>query len=255
MAELGGGVYNAALPAKTERQDPIPVRRLLTTEWLDLGAATELEVADDLEQIRRINRHWGGERLLLTRLRGLLSEDGARGPLRLLDVATGSADLPLRVVEWCGRRGLAAHVVAVDRNPRVLAVARRRARSCPGVSLVRADARALPLRPESFDYVLCSLFLHQLDETAALDLLRASLRLARRAVLVNELRRGALHYAAAWALARVLTRNPITRNDAPASVRNAYTLRELEDLGRRSGAARVRVWRHAPFRACLVLRP
>lgn len=232
------------------------MRRVLTTEWLDLGGKTDPEIADDLLQLSRINRHFGGARLVLGGMERLLAEDGPpAGPLRLLDVATGSADLPLRLVGWALRRGLRAHVVALDRNPAVLRVARESTRPAREVSLVRADAGALPLRPRSFDYALCSLFLHQLDEAAGAALLRAMLGAARRAVLVNDLRRNPVHYAAAWALARALTRNPITRNDAPASVRNAYTLEELRALGRASGASRVEVRRRAPFRACMVLRP
>lgn len=235
---------------------PVSVRRVLTSEWLDLGGFSGPEVADDLRQLRWINRHCGGVRLVLRRLERLLEEDGPpTAALRILDVATGSADLPLRLVEWAGRRGLRLRVVALDRNPSVLRVARAETRGVSEVCLVRADARALPVRAGSFDYALCSLFLHQLDESSGLALLRSLLETVGRAVLVNELRRGALHYAAAWALARALTRNPITRNDAPASVRNAYTPQELRALGRSSGAARVEVWRHAPFRACMVLRP
>lgn len=232
------------------------MRRVLTTEWLDLDNASDLEVADDLGQIRWINRHCGGIRLLLKRLQRLVDEDGwPQTPLRLLDVATGSADLPLRVVEWAAGRRRSVVAVGIDRHAAVLRVARGRIGSLPQLRLVRADARALPLRAGSFDYALCSLFVHQLPEADGAELLRDLLRVARRAVLINDLRRNRLHYAAAWALARVLTRNRITRNDAPASVRNAYTTGELRALGAASGASRVEIWRHAPFRACMVLRP
>jgi len=243
MGGPGGGVYNGR------------VRRILTTEWLDLGGATYPEVVDDMLQIRWFNRYCGGARALLTHLDRLIEQDGPASSLSLLDVATGSADLPLRIVRWAARRGLDVRIAALDRHPEVLRFARAETRTFPQVGLIQADARDLPVRRASCDYALSSLFLHQLDEAAGAALLRRLLEVSKRAVLINDLVRHALHYAGAWTLARCLTRNPITRNDAPASVRNAYTVKELRELGRASGASRVEVFRHAPFRACLVLRP
>jgi ubiquinone/menaquinone biosynthesis C-methylase UbiE len=231
------------------------VQRVLTTELLDLDGHTYAEVVDDLRQIRRINRYFGGVRLVHKRLALLLKQDGPASPLRLLDVATGSADLPLSVVQWSHRRGLEVEIAALERNPQVTRVAASEIRGISQVKLVRGDALELPVLRASFHYALCSLFLHQLDEPQAVLLLRHLLERATRAVVVNDLRRERLHYAAAWLVAHVLTRNPITRNDAPASVRNAYTPAELRDLAHSAGASRVDLFRHWPFRVCMVMRP
>lgn len=232
------------------------VRRVLTKEWLDLGSASPPEVADDLVQLRWINRNCGGARLLVREFERIQVEDGPPGrPLHVLDVATGSADLPQHLIDWGRRRGFSMRVTAVERNPEVLKFARAEAGAVPELRLIRGDALELPILPSSCDYALCSLFLHQLHAADSLALLRRLLACARRAVLINDLLRHPVHFAAAWVLARALTRNPITRHDAPASVRNAYTTQELRELGRASGAARVELSRHVPFRACMVLRP
>ncbi|MEE9218905.1 MAG: methyltransferase domain-containing protein [Acidobacteriota bacterium] len=231
------------------------MRRVLTTEHLDVGSHPDTLIADDLLQVRRVNRYFGGLRLVLSELERLLRVDGPAEPVRILDVATGSADLPLGIVEWARRRGLDIHVSAIELNPQVMRCARARTRPVPQVSLVRADALALPVRPSSCHYVFCSLFLHQLEEATGIRLLRNLLELAGRAVVINDLRRHRLHYAAAWTLAHACTRNPITRHDAPASVRNSYTLEEMRDLAAASGARDAEITRYWPFRACLVLRP
>jgi len=231
------------------------VQRVLTKELLDLDGHTDAEVLDDLRQIRRVNRYLGGARLVRNRLALLLKNDGPASPLRLLDVATGSADLPLSVVQWSRRRGLEVEIAALDRHPQVTRFAASELRGISQIHLVRGDALDLPVLGAPFHYALCSLFLHQLDETQAVRFLRDLLERVTRAVLVNELRRERLHYVTAWLLARMMTRNPITRHDAPASVRNAYTPAELRDLADRAGASRVEIFRHWPFRVCMVMRP
>jgi hypothetical protein len=59
-------------------------------------------------------------------------------------------------------------------------------------------------------------------------------RVARHAVIVNDLVRGWLGYVGAWTMTRVLTRNPLTRHDGPLSVRRAYTRAEMAELARRA---------------------
>jgi hypothetical protein len=56
-----------------------------------------------------------------------------------------------------------------------------------------------------------------------------ALRVCRTAVLINDLRRTALHLAAVYA-GLPLYRSRLTRHDAPASVRQAYTVCELRQL-------------------------
>ena len=60
-------------------------------------------------------------------------------------------------------------------------------------------------------------------------------RVARRGVVVNDLVRGWLGYAGAWLLSRAVTRNPLTRHDAPLSARRAYTRAEMVALAARAG--------------------
>ncbi len=253
--EPPGAFYNAC-PIHSGSVFPhAPVQRVLTTELLDRDDSTYPEVVESLLELRRFNRYFGGVRMLLDRLEHLLKEDGPASPLRLLDVATGSADLPLKVLSWSRERGLDVEVTALERNPLVTRFAGRQLREVPQVRLVRCDALRLPLRPSRFHYALCSLFLHQLEEEQSVALLRQLLEQATRAVIVNDLRRNRLHYGAAWLVSRVLTRSAIIWNDAPASVRNAYTPGELRSLARRAGASEVKISRHWPFRLSMILRP
>ena len=60
--------------------------------------------------------------------------------------------------------------------------------------------------------------------------LREMRRVARRGVVVNDLRRGLLPLTATWVSVMALGRSPVTRVDGVISARNSYTLPELDEL-------------------------
>ena len=62
-------------------------------------------------------------------------------------------------------------------------------------------------------------------------------RVARKAVVVNDLRRGRLAYLMSAAPVWAFARGRYTRHDGPASARRAYTLYELDSLAAQAGLA------------------
>jgi len=75
----------------------------------------------------------------------------------------------------------------------------------------------------------------------------AGIPACRIAVLVNDLVRHRLHLALVYA-SLPLFRSRMTWHDAPASVRQAYTLREMQSLFEQTDAAQVEIRKHYLFR-------
>jgi hypothetical protein len=71
---------------------------------------------------------------------------------------------------------------------------------------------------------------HHLEAADAVVLLREMARVARSGVVLNDLVRGRLFWAAAWLMSHSLTLNRLTRTDAPLSVGRAYARTELREL-------------------------
>ncbi len=91
------------------------------------------------------------------------------------------------------------------------------------------------------------LFVHHLSPDQIVEFVREGLRVCRRALLINDLIRDPLHLALAYA-GFPLYRSRLTRNDAPASVRQAYTLDEMQAMLRRAGVARMETSTHYLYR-------
>jgi 2-polyprenyl-3-methyl-5-hydroxy-6-metoxy-1,4-benzoquinol methylase len=206
-----------------------------------------------LDHVAMVNRWLGARRALLRHVRWALPRSGRR-PARVVDVGTGSADLPLAIADWAHVEGRGIDITALDRHAATLAVAARRTLARPEVRLARADALDLPFRPGTFDLALMSMTLHHMEGADLTGVLRELGRVAQGgAVLVCELERSAAHYLGARILAGTVWRgNPITRHDGPLSVRRSFTPRELRSLARDAGLGDPEVFRHPVFR--LVLR-
>lgn len=203
--------------------------------------------AKSFRDIRRINRYLGGTAVVRRHLaESLRPGDGAI----LLDVATGIADIPHALMSWASRRDVRLRFLALDANPHALAAADRH----PQVQLLLGDGARLPLPDDSVDFALCSLAFHHFNDDFAVRLLREMHRVARRGVIVNDLRRGRLPAFLIWIVTRATGMHPLTRHDAPLSVLRSRTLSEYRELAERAGFAEAVVRAHPYFRAALVVR-
>ena len=149
-------------------------RRSREPELLDAGVSPG-ETALNLADLRLVNRFLGGRHHLLDAVKPFVGPGS-----RLLDVGCASGDLPAFLLDHLESPPLA---VGLD-------VKRTHLRGLPGtVRPVVADMKALPFPDRAFDVVTASLVLHHFDDESLARVLRGLFRLARRALVVSDLRR------------------------------------------------------------------
>ncbi len=218
-------------------------------ELLDDPAADPAVVAESLRHIARSNRWFGGTWAVRHGLGRALAGVPAGASLTLADLGTGLGDLPRAAARWAARRGIRLVAVGLERSP----VAARLARD-GGVPCVVGCAGAPPFRDKSVDLVLVSQLVHHLADESAVRLFRACDRLARRAVIVADLRRGPLGPAAFWVGAHVLGFDAITVADGMTSLRRGYTTARLHELLAAAGVRGI-VERRPGYRLVATWRP
>jgi ubiquinone/menaquinone biosynthesis C-methylase UbiE len=207
------------------------------------------EVADAYHVLQRVNAQLGNRRSLLRELDRMRRDDPAPGPLSLLDVGSGSGDLPAALRDAMAPRGLDLRPVALDRDPVALALAARNR-----LPAVRADALRLPLADRSVDVVTAAKFAHHFAGPALERLLAEMARVARRRVIVLDIERHWAAYAGFVAWSRLFTRNRLVRHDGPLSVLRGFTTGELRSLVAPLDAFHWQVQRRWPFQLVVVGR-
>jgi len=229
------------------------LKRSHDQEMMDLPGKSPKILAEDLRNLRRLNRYLRGSRGIVFALsRMLRDERSAR--VSVLDVGTGSADIPVAILARAKRCHVAVKIIGIEADPVTARIAGRHTHRHPEIEILQGDAGALPFASGAFDFVIASQFLHHFGETKIVDLLKQWSKLARRAIVVSDLVRHPFAYHGIRLLTRLATRNVMTRTDAPLSVRRAFTLPEWRDLLRRAEIGPVEVFAVFPFRMAAVVR-
>ena len=212
---------------------PIFLRqRLRQSEWMDAVNVDPRDLEHSLAFIRLINASLGYTWATIRHLQHFSRHWKPGQRIEILDVATGSADIPRAILDWARQRNFDLHIVALDRHAlTVRAAARGRAQR--RLRIIQADAFAMPFAPGSFDYVLCANFLHHLDDADACSALASMARLARRGIIIADLLRDWRAYL--WICLLTIFARPIVRHDAKASVAQAFTAPEILALRDQAG--------------------
>jgi SAM-dependent methyltransferase len=194
-------------------------------ELIDSQEPSEADFAASFADVARVNRYLGGTAAVLNALPPLLAHVPTGRPVRVLDIATGSADIP-RALARAFRRGRygagrAVEIVALDNHPKVLAYARRETPpdQYPEIRVVEGDAFALDYPDRAFDVAVSSLAFHHFGP----------------GLIVNDLLRDSLACGLIWAVTRLVGAHRLTRHDAPLSVLRAYTRAEYRQMAREAG--------------------
>lgn len=226
-------------------------------ELLDMpsGHYTYEELEGCLLDLRKVNRYLGDTCAVLKYLDNMadaMPSGGKDGIISILDVATGSGDIPASIVGWARKRGLRVRVMAVDINPLTVEAARANVGAYPEITLAVADGFALPFPDSCFDLVICAKTLHHFSVEDAGTMLSELNRVAGRGYLFIDIRRSWVAYVLIYALTRVLTRNRLTRYDGPLSVLRSFTDGEMAEIAGVAGLKGFKVVRRPFFRVAIV---
>lgn len=198
------------------------------SEILDVGRPPRELVEGSYRFLKFVNLRLGGLRATRLAFKEFRRRWRPDERIRVLDVASGTGDIPRALAEWDAR----IEATCLDREADPLGAVR-----------VRGDALLLPFGDGAFDYVITSLFLHHLPDEAVRTALREFDRVARRGMVMNDLlRRRRLYW---WTKLFTLFGNEIVRHDGPLSVLRSFTRREVEELAAPIPYLKVRVcWGH-----------
>ncbi len=213
---------------------------MIGVELLDDPHADPSAVRHALRDIARLNALFGGTQAVVRELEPLFErrkrETGnrTRETWTLLDVGAGSGDIARAAVLAARRHGVTLRPVAVELSRTVAHEAH-----ATGLAVLVADGGALPIRPRSVDVVLASQVLHHLPRDVAVRWITSFDRLARRAVVLADLRRSGLAMAGVWLASFPLGFRATTRRDAVVSLRRGYTREQFEAMLREAGVRAV----------------
>src|SRR3954462_4961873 len=217
-------------------------------EWMDDDDVDPSQLRRSLRFIRAVNRAFGYTRATLWHLEQFSKSWKPGETIRLIDFATGSADIPRAILKWADRRGFDVHIVGVDRHHQTVEAAREKTND-PRLQIIQADVLNLPFNQSEFDYALTAMFLHHLDDADVVKVLATMSRVAKRGIIAADLIRN--HRAYAWITLFTLAATPMVKHDARVSVQQAFSHEEVLAMRDRAGISYAQYHHHFGHRFVL----
>lgn len=221
-------------------------------ELMDQPGLDEHQHRQALKGLARINRWSRSAAIFWPSLRrAALKAQSSGSELRVLDLACGGGDVTVALGLRAQRSGLPVKLTGADISSTALDVAREQAvRIGASVEFMQLNILDEPL-PQDFDAVICSLFLHHLDDVDAVQVMKKMAAATRQLVLINDLIRSRVGYAAAMFGTQLLTRSHVVHVDGPLSVAGAFTVSEAKAMADAAGLQGARIDTHWPWRFLL----
>lgn len=212
----------------------------------------------DLDQLHRTIRQFHWINFLFSASRTLLREHFfpmmERDPKRvytLLDVGAGGCDIAMWAAREARNRGLKLNITALDNDPRILPIAYRAVRDCPGIRILEGNALDIS-ELGSFDFIFSNHFLHHLDWDEIKIFLRQVLAQTRLGFVMNDLKRSRFAYLGCTVILGLWARRSFAFHDGRLSIRRGFLPGELRDFATRNFPnARIQVVETLPARVVL----
>jgi len=200
-------------------------------ELMDRPQPVTRELERDLANIRSLNRRFGSYRQVRHFLRRWLKPNEKA---RILDVSTGSGDIPRLIIDFARSGNVSVQVDAIDQQASTIEIARRLSNDYPEIEFSCANLFAWkPSQP--YDIVLCSLTLHHFSEDDAVRVLQKCCEFTREHVLIADLRRSLWLTFGVYLVTAIVYHEAMTKTDARLSAARAFSFAELRELARRAG--------------------
>lgn len=224
--------------------------RVLIPELMDDPDLDPVEHERALRGLQRINAWTRNASLAWRAVFSLMRQHDLRS-CRVLDLATGAADIPIGLWRRATAQGIELEIDACDISSQALEFAARNcARAATNIRLFQHDILQADI-PEKYDVVICSQFLHHLTDEQAAAVLGKMAAAATRQVYAVDLVRSRVNWLQVWLATRLLSRSKIVHFDGPQSIRAAFTPAELAALAAECNFCSLTIRTHWPCRMAL----
>lgn len=229
--------------------------RATAMELLDLPDCDPSLAAASYRFMETVNCSFGGIRLVRRFMAAETAVRHAGVPLRILDIGSGSCDIPLAVSRWARAYGIPLHFTCLEMADHAIDIARGQLARAgnPPVKLLQEDAFThQPVEP--YDYAVTSMCFHHFSNAQILMLLHRLRGFVRNSLLINDLRRSRLASLAARLLLVATAAPAGVRHDALLSIRRGFKIDELRTLLRQLDGVTVSVEPARWFRIAAIIR-
>ena len=204
--------------------------------------SSEMEIMDDftmegvlfrdtLDKLEIINRFLGGNSVTINGLKNLLKNQSKNKTITIVDLGCGNGDILRDVAKFGRKNNYSFNLIGIDANLAAIEYAKELSKEYSELSFKTIDILSEDFKKQSYDVVLCTLFLHHFKNEELISFLKTTTNKATIGVVVNDLHRHKLAYYL-FKLIGFFIKNKMVRQDGLTSVLRAFKRKDLENIAK-----------------------
>ena len=184
--------------------------RSSATEMMDDFTLEGVEFRDTLDKLEIINRLLGGNSVTI-------------------NLGCGHGDILRDVAKFGRKNKYKFKLLGVDANPDAIEYARELSKGYSELSFETIDIFSEEFKKQSYDVVLCTLFLHHFKNDELISFLKTAIKKATIGAVVNDLHRHRIAYYL-FKMIGFFIKNKMVREDGLTSVLRAFKKKEIKTI-------------------------
>ena len=204
--------------------------------------SSEMEIMDDftmegalfrdtLDKLEIINRFLGGNSVTINGLKNLLKNQSKNKTITIVDLGCGNGDILRDVAKFGRKNNYSFNLIGIDANLAAIEYAKELSKEYSELSFKTIDVLSEDFKKQSYDVVLCTLFLHHFKNEELISFLKTTTNKATIGVVVNDLHRHKLAYYL-FKFIGFFIKNKMVRQDGLTSVLRAFKREDLENIAK-----------------------
>ncbi|MDR7211057.1 methyltransferase domain-containing protein [Flavobacterium piscis] len=207
--------------------------RTQETEIMDDFTLTGEELQSALDQIARINRLLGGNKLTLNGTKELLKKINTSEPITIADIGCGNGDMLRMLANYGSENNMNFKLIGIDANAFTIDYAKSLSVSFPVIEYICVDIFSEEFKTLQYDIVLCTLTLHHFTNEQITNIISIFNKNATIGIVINDLHRSKLSYRLFELICFVFNLNKMSREDGQVSILRGFKRKELEEFSKK----------------------
>tara|TARA_B100000795_G_C22783340_1_gene433397 strand:+ start:185 stop:907 length:723 start_codon:yes stop_codon:yes gene_type:complete len=199
------------------------------TEMMDDFTLEGAMFRDTLDKLETINRFLGGNTVTVKGLKKLLKNQLKNKTITIVDLGCGHGDILRDVAKFGRKNNYTFKLIGIDANFAAIEYAKELSKDYSELSFETIDIFSDDFKKQSYDVVLCTLFLHHFKNEQLISFLKPTIQKATIGAVINDLHRHKLAYYL-FKLVGIFIKNKMVREDGLTSVLRAFKRKELEAI-------------------------
>ncbi|MFL2631823.1 MAG: methyltransferase domain-containing protein [Candidatus Marisimplicoccus sp.] len=186
---------------------------------------------DTLDKLEIINRFLGGNSVTIKGLKKLIKNQSKNKIITIVDLGCGNGDILRDVAKFGRENKYSFNLIGIDANFAAVEYAKELSKKYSELSFKMVNVLSEDFKKQSYDVVLCTLFLHHFKNEEIISLLKTTTENATIGVVVNDLHRHKLAYYF-FKLIGFFIKNKMVRQDGLTSILRAFKRKDLENIAK-----------------------